>query len=170
MRQGENGRQVVTPRRHGFGHGHSSCQRQIVHLGVATNQQGKFDCRQAPEDPFMPQGRTLRARRPVATIPVPAGIAEAHGHDGNVPGVVEGCPVDGHPRSQTVTAGIVPRDAAGMDTGAWRLSDDQQPRTRLGPDDWPRAAGKDPGTHPAGANFLQQDGEAVDHDRQSCQP
>lgn len=140
-----------------------------MRLGIASYQQGEFDCRQASEDPFMPQGGALRARRPVASVPVPARIAEPHGHDGNAPVVVEDGPVDGHPRSQAVTAGIVPGDAAGMDTGAWCLSDDQQPRTRFGPDDGTRAAGKDPGTYPAGTDFLQQDGEAVDHERQSCQ-
>ena len=56
-----------------------------------------------------------------------------------------------------------------MDTGAWRLSDDQQPRAGSGPDDGPRAAGKGPGTHSAGADFLQQGGEAFGHDRHSCQ-
>ncbi len=169
MRQGKNGRQVVAPRRHGFGHGHSFRRRQVVHLGVASYQQGEFDCRQVLEDPCMPQRCAFRARRPVATIPVPAGIAEPHWHDGNVPGVVEDGPVDGHPRPQTVTTGIVPGNAAGMDTGARGLSDDQQPRTPLGPDDGPRAAGKGPGTHLTGADFLQQGDKAVGHDRQSCQ-
>ncbi len=56
-----------------------------------------------------------------------------------------------------------------MDTGAWRLSDDQQPGARFGSDDRPRAAGKVPGTHATGADFLQQDGKTVGHDRQSCQ-
>ena len=160
---------MVAPYLHGFGHGHSPCLRQIMRLGVASYQQREFDCRQVTNDPFVPQGGALRTRRPVAAVPVPARIAETHGHDGNVPGVVKDGPVDGHPRSQTIAAGIVPGNAAGMNTGAGGLSNDQQPGSPLGPDDGSRAAGKDPGTHPAGADFLQQDGEAVDHDRQSCQ-
>ena len=77
----------------------------------------------------MPPARGAgRGRGEVAALREAAGIAEAHGQDGDLGRVVEGGLIEAEPVPQAIAARVLERDAAGMGDAAWRLARDHQAR------------------------------------------
>lgn len=72
----------------------------------------------------MPRGLALFARRGIAAFRLTR-IAKAHGHKRDGIGIVEPVLVDAQPVSQSISAVIVPWDAARMDLGSGSLADDE---------------------------------------------
>ncbi len=78
----------------------------------------------------MPKRRAFRPRRQVAATNMGAGVTQSDRDDCDARFVVETVAVKVEPLSKAVAAGIVPRDTRRVNTGAWGLADDQQPRRR----------------------------------------
>ena len=170
VRQRHECREMIAPCRHGFRHGDSACLWEIAHLGVAPDKQGEFDRREFSENPFVPLRSALGTRRPVSAVGIPPGVTKAHRHDGDTPRVVECGAIKVRPGSETVATCIVPGYAACVHTAPGCLSNDQQPRARLGPHDGPRPQWQAAGTDAAGTNLPQKSVEFSSHERQSCHP
>lgn len=75
-----------------------------------------------------PQGGAFRAGRGVAAGGEAAGIAQAHGDDGDAAAVVECLFVDPHPFAQAIAGRVGKGDAGLMRFGAGRLTGDQDAR------------------------------------------
>ena len=136
--------------------GHRGDTRQVGLLRMAADEQHQPDRRQRRAQPRVPQRRAFAARRRIAPRCGDAGVAECHRHDGNAIGVEKARSFDTDPAAQPVTAGVGPRDAAGMGTTAGRLADDQQPRATAGLDDRAGAERQRLSTDLAGAQFGKQ--------------
>jgi len=102
--------------------------RQVVPLGVLTDEQSAANIREQGSDGSVPLGCAFRAWRQVSRLGF-AGIAESHGHDGNAGEIIEFGTRDAQPFAQASTAGIVPWNAAGMNLCAGSLADDQYTST-----------------------------------------
>lgn len=76
----------------------------------------------------MPRGSTFAARGSIAAFCL-ARIAKPHWHECHLVGIVECALVETQPVPQSVTAVVIPRDAAFVDFGARSLADDQYARS-----------------------------------------
>jgi hypothetical protein len=73
----------------------------------------------------------LRTWRQVTGLAL-AWIAESHWHNGNAALVIEILTIELHPASQSVTAGIIPRDAGLVYAGTGRLPDNKNASAAAG--------------------------------------
>ena len=96
-----------------------------VGLGVAADEEGELDVGHGGEEGGSPFGGAFGAWGEVSALGVAAGVAEAHGEDGDAGGVVE--LVFGHaePGAEADSAGVGPGGTADVDLGAGGLAGDE---------------------------------------------
>lgn len=128
--QGNQTRQEIPPRLHGCRERpFPGLPTQVPVDRVTADGEGQFNGTELFEDPLPPGFGALGTRRQV-TARAGARVAEAHRHDGDATGVVERVAVNAEPGSQAVAAGIVERDAGGVDLPARCLSGDEEAGSR----------------------------------------
>lgn len=107
----------------------------------------------------MPDACTFRARRLIPAIGIITGETEPHRHNGDAPFVIERLAVDPKPRAQTRSRPVVIGNAAVVDTNAWSLARDAEPRGFADAQYRPHAIDKLSFTDAAGADFGEQVGK-----------
>lgn len=125
---------------------------QVVQLRIAANQQGQFRPWHQGAQARVPKWCALGPRRHVATLAATR-IAESHGDQGKAVEIVKGITVNTKPFAQSVSAGIIPGNAGGMDARAGRLAGNEHASLFVHADDGSRTQGQMLGAEGAGADL-----------------
>lgn len=112
--QGQEVREELAEPPNTLGHRHPAGVRQIPALRIGSHQQGQPVRREDVEYPFVPLRRTFGPRGLIATAGL-AGIAEPHGDQRHLRGIIHRRLVEPCPFSQPISTGIVPWNATFMD-------------------------------------------------------
>lgn len=142
--------------------GHRSAAEHAGH-GVAADDQGEVDLGHERDQAGVPERRADRDGRGVAAVGETAGIAEAHGDDGDIGCVVEHVAGEAGPVAKAVAGGVVPGDARGVDFGAGGLADDEQAGSRGNLDDRAGTEREGAGALGASARFGGGLGQVIRH-------
>src|SRR5574337_421653 len=122
-------RQIFAERLHRCGERPLAPLAQEICLRVLADEQGQAHVLQQRDELRMPGLAAFGSWRIVTAAPA-TGVAKSHWHDGNARFVVKNVAIDAHPRAQAFAAGVVPRNAGGVDLRARRLADDENARRR----------------------------------------
>jgi hypothetical protein len=121
---------------------------------VLTDGQREFKAWQLRQQAFPPGRRAFWPWRQVTRLAGP-GVAQAHGYDGHLAGVIKHLASTPHPGSQPVSADIVKGQSRFMDFSPGRLGRNQQTRRRAELEHRTRAQRQTRGAQGAGADLTQ---------------
>lgn len=145
---------IFAPGADGLGEGFFAAWAEVMGLGVLADEEGELAVGKVGEEFVEPVFGAFSARGQVAATGVAAGVAIAHGDDGDAGGVVERVAVNVHPCAEPIAAGVVPGDAGFVDLCAGRLADDEDAGGGLEAEDGIGPEGEFLRADAAGAYFL----------------
>lgn len=155
MGEGDEFGGVVAPGEDSFGEGGFAAVAEEVGLGVLADEEGELAVGKVGEELVEPEISARFSWREVAAAWVAAGIAVAHGDDGDARLIVESVAVEVHPFAEPVATGVVPTEACRVDFCAGGLPDNEDTRGGVGAQGGVRSEGE-VGAMAAGAHFGQE--------------
>ena len=148
----------------GDGLRHRLAAGQIALLGIGADEQRQAQVWQLRQDAIVPERGAFGEGRIVAAIGRDAGIAEAHGDDGNAGLVVECVAIKLKPVAQAIAAAVIEGQAGFVDTGAGGLADDEETGAGGGADDRARPQRQEWRADGAGARLGKSFGKIWEQD------